>query len=141
MYINCKNYGDAFSVMLNNTLFLQLLVSDIQTIQPSLNSVNEGGQKIKSEAEQEFASRFETELRELNSQWDHMCRQVCTVSFTVAYFMSMNLAKFLFSLTSSLPTLKTFFLTMLTVETTFISKKLVVSLIYGYILVNSSNST
>lgn len=76
---NCKNYGDTFSVMLNNTLFLQLLVSDIQTIQPSLNSVNEGGQKIKSEAEQEFASRFETELRELNSQWDHMCRQVCTV--------------------------------------------------------------
>ncbi|XP_075813326.1 dystrophin isoform X1 [Microtus pennsylvanicus] len=56
----------------------RLLVSDIQTIQPSLNSVNEGGQKIKSEAEQEFASRFETELRELNSQWDYMCRQVYT---------------------------------------------------------------
>ncbi|XP_057616228.1 dystrophin isoform X2 [Chionomys nivalis] len=56
----------------------RLLVSDIQTIQPSLNSVNEGGQKIKSEAEQEFASRLETELRELNSQWDHMCRQVYT---------------------------------------------------------------
>ncbi|KAL6041791.1 hypothetical protein STEG23_012296 [Scotinomys teguina] len=54
----------------------RLLVSDIQTIQPSLNSVNEGGQKIKSEAEQEFASRLETELRELNIQWDHMCRQV-----------------------------------------------------------------
>nr|XP_042125530.1 dystrophin isoform X2 [Peromyscus maniculatus bairdii] len=56
----------------------RLLVSDIQTIQPSLNSVNEGGQKIKSEAEQEFASRLETELRELNTQWDHMCRQVYT---------------------------------------------------------------
>nr|XP_045363191.1 dystrophin isoform X2 [Camelus bactrianus] len=55
----------------------RLLVSDIQTIQPSLNSVNEGGQKIKNEAEPEFASRLETELRELNAQWDHMCRQVC----------------------------------------------------------------
>uniref|UniRef100_A0A8C9CVN1 Dystrophin n=1 Tax=Phocoena sinus TaxID=42100 RepID=A0A8C9CVN1_PHOSS len=54
----------------------RLLVSDIQTIQPSLNSVNEGGQKIKNEAEPEFASRLETELRELNTQWDHMCRQV-----------------------------------------------------------------
>ncbi|XP_011376775.1 dystrophin isoform X2 [Pteropus vampyrus] len=54
----------------------RLLVNDIQTIQPSLNSVNEGGQKIKNEAEPEFASRLETELRELNTQWDHMCRQV-----------------------------------------------------------------
>ncbi|XP_062039363.1 dystrophin isoform X8 [Lepus europaeus] len=56
----------------------RLLVNDIQTIQPSLNSVNESGQKIKNEAEPEFASRLETELRELNSQWDHMCRQVYT---------------------------------------------------------------
>ncbi|XP_047620792.1 dystrophin isoform X2 [Phacochoerus africanus] len=54
----------------------RLLVSDIQTIQPSLNSVNEGGQKIKKEAEPEFASRLETELRELNTQWDYICRQV-----------------------------------------------------------------
>uniref|UniRef100_A0A9L0SJS2 Dystrophin n=2 Tax=Equus caballus TaxID=9796 RepID=A0A9L0SJS2_HORSE len=54
----------------------RLLVNDIQTIQPSLNSVNEGGQKIKNEAEPEFASRLETELGELNTQWDHMCRQV-----------------------------------------------------------------
>ncbi|XP_032965625.1 dystrophin isoform X4 [Rhinolophus ferrumequinum] len=54
----------------------RLLVNDIQTIQPSLNSVNEGGQKIKNEAEPEFASRLETELRELNTEWDHMCRQV-----------------------------------------------------------------
>ncbi|XP_042637610.1 dystrophin-like [Orycteropus afer afer] len=54
----------------------RLLVNDIQTIQPSLNSVNEGGQKIKKEAEPEFASRLETELRELNAQWDHVCRQV-----------------------------------------------------------------
>ncbi|KAM6151297.1 dystrophin isoform 1-T1 [Rhynchocyon petersi] len=54
----------------------RLLVNDIQTIQPSLNSVNEGGQKIKKDAEPEFASRLETELRELNAQWDYMCRQV-----------------------------------------------------------------
>ncbi|XP_012585751.1 PREDICTED: dystrophin isoform X6 [Condylura cristata] len=54
----------------------RLLVSDIQTIQPSLTSVNEGGQKIKEEAEAEFAARLETELKELNTQWEHMCRQV-----------------------------------------------------------------
>ncbi|CAD7681913.1 unnamed protein product [Nyctereutes procyonoides] len=54
----------------------RLLVNDIQTIQPSLNSVNEGAQKMKNEAEPEFAGRLETELRELNTQWDYMCRQV-----------------------------------------------------------------
>ncbi|XP_053057896.1 dystrophin isoform X11 [Acinonyx jubatus] len=54
----------------------RLLVNDIQTIQPSLNSVNEGAQKIKNEAEPEFACRLETELRELNTQWDYVCRQV-----------------------------------------------------------------
>ncbi|XP_027631518.1 dystrophin-like [Tupaia chinensis] len=54
----------------------RLLVNDIQTIQPSLNSVNEGGQKIKHEAEPEFASRLEAELRELNAQWDYVCQQV-----------------------------------------------------------------
>ncbi|KAF3812963.1 hypothetical protein GH733_019305, partial [Mirounga leonina] len=55
---------------------IQLLVNDIQTIQPSLNSVSEGVQKLKTEAEPEFASRLETELRELNTQWDYVCRQV-----------------------------------------------------------------
>ncbi|XP_045850502.1 dystrophin isoform X9 [Meles meles] len=54
----------------------RLLVNDIQTIQPSLNSVNEGAQKLKTEAEPEFASSLETELRELNTQWDYVCRQV-----------------------------------------------------------------
>ncbi|XP_060038717.1 dystrophin isoform X3 [Erinaceus europaeus] len=54
----------------------RLLVSDIQTIQPSLNSVNEGGQKIKNDAEPEFATKLETELKELNTQWDYTCRQV-----------------------------------------------------------------
>ncbi|XP_033616290.1 dystrophin isoform X2 [Fukomys damarensis] len=54
----------------------RLLVNDIQTIQPSLNSVNEGGKKIRNEAEPEFASQLDTELKELNTQWDHMCRQV-----------------------------------------------------------------
>ncbi|XP_068773160.1 dystrophin isoform X10 [Struthio camelus] len=51
------------------------LVNDIQTIQPSLNSVNEAGKKMKSEAEPEFASRIETELKELNAQWEHICQQ------------------------------------------------------------------
>ncbi|XP_026713959.1 dystrophin isoform X9 [Athene cunicularia] len=51
------------------------LVNDIQTIQPSLNSVNEVGKKMKSEAEPEFASRIETELKDLNIQWEHICQQ------------------------------------------------------------------
>uniref|UniRef100_A0A8C5J8T1 Dystrophin n=1 Tax=Junco hyemalis TaxID=40217 RepID=A0A8C5J8T1_JUNHY len=51
------------------------LVNDIQTIQPSLNSVNETGKKMKSEAEPEFASRIEAELKDLNAQWDHICQQ------------------------------------------------------------------
>ncbi|XP_064353928.1 dystrophin isoform X8 [Dromaius novaehollandiae] len=51
------------------------LVNDIQTIQPSLNSVNEAGKKMKSEAEPEFASRIERELKELNAQWEHICQQ------------------------------------------------------------------
>ncbi|XP_074889625.1 dystrophin isoform X10 [Buteo buteo] len=51
------------------------LVNDIQTIQPSLNSVNEVGKKMKSEAEPEFASRIETELKDLNVQWEHICQQ------------------------------------------------------------------
>ncbi|XP_023774103.1 dystrophin-like, partial [Cyanistes caeruleus] len=53
------------------------LVNDIQTIQPSLNSVNETGKKMKSEAEPEFASRIESELKDLNAQWDHICQQAC----------------------------------------------------------------
>ncbi|XP_010222997.1 PREDICTED: dystrophin-like, partial [Tinamus guttatus] len=51
------------------------LVNDIQTIQPSLNSVNEAGKKMKSEAEPEFASRIEAELKEVNVQWEHICQQ------------------------------------------------------------------
>ncbi|KAJ6667635.1 hypothetical protein lerEdw1_016756 [Lerista edwardsae] len=51
------------------------LVNDIQTIQPSLNSVNEIGKKMKNEAEPEFASKIQTELKELNTQWDHICQQ------------------------------------------------------------------
>ncbi|KFQ12665.1 Dystrophin, partial [Leptosomus discolor] len=51
------------------------LVNDIQTIQPSLNSVNEVGKKMKSEAEPEFASKIETELKDLNVQWEHICQQ------------------------------------------------------------------
>ncbi|XP_064008019.1 dystrophin isoform X3 [Pogoniulus pusillus] len=51
------------------------LVNDIQTIQPSLNSVNDTGKKMKSEAEPEFASRIERELKDLNAQWEHICQQ------------------------------------------------------------------
>ncbi|XP_048786935.1 dystrophin isoform X4 [Lagopus muta] len=51
------------------------LVNDIQTIQPSLNSVNEIGKKMKREAEPEFASRIATELKDLNAQWEHICQQ------------------------------------------------------------------
>ncbi|KAL8190378.1 UNVERIFIED_CONTAM: hypothetical protein K2H54_051183 [Gekko kuhli] len=51
------------------------LVNDIQTIQPSLNSVNEIGKKMKNEAEPEFASKMQTELKALNTQWDHICQQ------------------------------------------------------------------
>ncbi|XP_025055994.1 dystrophin isoform X4 [Alligator sinensis] len=51
------------------------LVNDIQTIQPSLNGVNEVGKKMRNEAEPEFASRIQTELKELNAQWEHICQQ------------------------------------------------------------------
>ncbi|XP_077199072.1 dystrophin isoform X5 [Paroedura picta] len=51
------------------------LVNDIQTIQPSLNSVNEIGKKMKNEAEPEFASKMQTELKVLNTQWDHICQE------------------------------------------------------------------
>ncbi|XP_078246598.1 dystrophin isoform X3 [Pogona vitticeps] len=51
------------------------LVNDIQTIQPSLNSVNETGEKMKIEAEPDFALELQTELKELNAQWDHICQQ------------------------------------------------------------------
>ncbi|XP_077783520.1 dystrophin isoform X7 [Podarcis muralis] len=51
------------------------LVNDIQTIQPSLNSVNEIGKKMKNEAEPEFSLKIQTELKELNAQWDHICQQ------------------------------------------------------------------
>ncbi|XP_042667026.1 dystrophin isoform X1 [Centrocercus urophasianus] len=51
------------------------LVNDIQTIQPSLNSVNEIGKKMKREAEPEFASRVAIELKDLNAQWEHICQQ------------------------------------------------------------------
>ncbi|XP_034970275.2 dystrophin isoform X8 [Zootoca vivipara] len=51
------------------------LVNDIQTIQPSLNSVNEIGKKMKNEAEPEFSLKIQAELKELNAQWDHICQQ------------------------------------------------------------------
>ncbi|XP_074076386.1 dystrophin isoform X6 [Macrotis lagotis] len=52
-----------------------VLVNDIQTIHPSLISVNETGEKIKNEAEPQFASKVQSELKELNAQWEHICQQ------------------------------------------------------------------
>uniref|UniRef100_A0A7N4Q1I4 Dystrophin n=1 Tax=Sarcophilus harrisii TaxID=9305 RepID=A0A7N4Q1I4_SARHA len=52
-----------------------VLVNDIQTIHPSLISVNDVGEKIKNEAEPQFASKVQAELKELNFQWDHICQQ------------------------------------------------------------------
>lgn len=51
-------------------------MNDIQTIQPSLNRVNETGGEMKIEAEPAFALELQTELKELNAQWDHICQQV-----------------------------------------------------------------
>ncbi|KAH0624759.1 hypothetical protein JD844_032534, partial [Phrynosoma platyrhinos] len=61
--------------VMTSDLITGALVNDIQTIQPSLNSVNEIGKKIKNEAEPEFASKLQNELKELNAQWDHICQQ------------------------------------------------------------------
>ncbi|XP_039770096.1 dystrophin isoform X4 [Ornithorhynchus anatinus] len=52
-----------------------VLVNDIQTLRPSLSSVNETGQQMQSEAESRVASGLEAELTELNVQWDHICQQ------------------------------------------------------------------
>nr|XP_033805580.1 dystrophin isoform X6 [Geotrypetes seraphini] len=51
------------------------LVNDIQTIQPSLTSVNKVGKRLKHEAEPEFASQLEKEVQDLNAQWEHICKQ------------------------------------------------------------------
>ncbi|KAJ8350389.1 hypothetical protein SKAU_G00255190 [Synaphobranchus kaupii] len=51
------------------------LVNDINTIQPSLNGINEVGLTLKREAEPAFASKLQKELTELNAQWANICKQ------------------------------------------------------------------
>ncbi|XP_062906974.1 dystrophin isoform X1 [Mobula hypostoma] len=51
------------------------LVNDIQTIQPSLNGINEVGETLKSQAEPEYVSKLQTELADLNGCWDNICKQ------------------------------------------------------------------
>ncbi|XP_058042481.1 dystrophin isoform X1 [Ahaetulla prasina] len=51
------------------------LVNDIRTIQPNLNSVNEIGQKMKTEAESEFSLKLQNDLKTLNAEWDNICQQ------------------------------------------------------------------
>ncbi|KAJ8253066.1 hypothetical protein GJAV_G00208740 [Gymnothorax javanicus] len=51
------------------------LVNDINTIQPSLNGINEVGLALKREAEPAFASTLQKELAELNAQWENICKQ------------------------------------------------------------------
>ncbi|XP_036396175.1 dystrophin isoform X3 [Megalops cyprinoides] len=51
------------------------LVNDINTIQPSLNGINEVGHALKREAEPAFASKLQKEIAELNAQWENICKQ------------------------------------------------------------------
>nr|XP_005995015.2 PREDICTED: dystrophin isoform X4 [Latimeria chalumnae] len=51
------------------------LVNDIQTIQPSMNNINEVGQALKNQAEPAFTSKLQAELKELNAQWEYVCKQ------------------------------------------------------------------
>ena len=51
-------------------------MNDIQTIQPSVNGINDVGQTLKSEAEPPFAAKLTKELDELNTQWENICKQV-----------------------------------------------------------------
>ncbi|KAG5833362.1 hypothetical protein ANANG_G00275140 [Anguilla anguilla] len=51
------------------------LVNDINTIQPSLNGINEVGLALKREAEPAFGSKLQKEIAELNAQWENICKQ------------------------------------------------------------------
>ncbi|XP_075333549.1 dystrophin isoform X3 [Odontesthes bonariensis] len=51
------------------------LVNDINTIQPSVNGINEVGLYLKKEAEPPFAIHIQKELDELNTQWENVCKQ------------------------------------------------------------------
>ncbi|XP_077338684.1 dystrophin isoform X2 [Lithobates pipiens] len=51
------------------------LVNDIQTIQPSVTSVNDVGENLIIKAEPNYLPKLKTELQNLNDQWDHICKQ------------------------------------------------------------------
>ncbi|XP_069495183.1 dystrophin isoform X3 [Ambystoma mexicanum] len=51
------------------------LVNDIQTLQPSMTRINDVGKTLKTEAEPEYASKLQKELKDLNLQWEHICKQ------------------------------------------------------------------
>ncbi|XP_073722267.1 dystrophin isoform X1 [Misgurnus anguillicaudatus] len=51
------------------------LVKDINTVQPSLNGINEVGMALKREAEPPFAIKIQKMLDELNAQWELICKQ------------------------------------------------------------------
>lgn len=44
---------------------------------------------MKSEAEPQFASRIETELKDLNVQWEHICQQVSSLPLWLVHFKLM----------------------------------------------------
>ncbi|XP_069827110.1 dystrophin isoform X10 [Dendropsophus ebraccatus] len=54
------------------------LVNDIQTIQPSVSSVNDVGQKLMSKAEPTYLPKLKRDLDNLNEQWDLICKQAYT---------------------------------------------------------------
>lgn len=49
---------------------------------------------MKNEAEPEFASKMQTELKTLNTQWDHICQQVLlpaeSGSLLINFFLKMH---------------------------------------------------
>ncbi|XP_053311034.1 dystrophin isoform X1 [Spea bombifrons] len=51
------------------------LVNDIQTIQPSVSSVNDAGKNLISKAEPHYSSKLQADLKNLNEQWDQICKQ------------------------------------------------------------------
>ncbi|KAG9492436.1 hypothetical protein GDO78_000765, partial [Eleutherodactylus coqui] len=54
------------------------LVNDIQTIQPSVSSVNDIGQKLINKAEPTYLPKLKRDLDNLNEQWDLICKQAYT---------------------------------------------------------------
>lgn len=76
----CSDTTDTYEIMC--IYFPQALVDDIQTVQPSLNGINEVGQALKKEAEPLFAVKIQKMLDDLNSQWELICKQVITTSYS-----------------------------------------------------------